>query len=458
MEQLPTILAAGLIAIGALTSIRLVVVQKKLAADCARLRELPWDAESAPRVVVLIPVLRETKIIKSALQRFAKLCYPPEKLTFIVITTEREFEFGRHSPHTPEVADEAIAGLNKELGRKAFRRLHYPDARGTKADQLNFALRVFKEESPEWFSETLYIGLYDADSVTPDDTLVLLAKAARQAEHPGAYQQPTLYFGNFSKLPATVFGALARSFAALQTVFSVTHEAASLMAQSKALAAQRSFFRLRMRYCVGHGLFVRWSLLERIGLFPTPIEDTRLGHVLSYLKEDIRVLPVFDACEVTSGPLSFIKQTAVWFAGESLFLDDWKIAKKAGKVPFLYGAWISLYKAYRNGLWVGKGILFAAVEIALFAQGHYMLAVLVPAFLLWLPILTLFFLGFAMAPMIAVRWPLTPSRVFIMLVAAPFEYVLMSIGPAWGCLKFVAARTQGRIPALPKTEREQARP
>jgi hypothetical protein len=125
-----------------------------------------------------------------------------------------------------------IKGLS-ERGDRRFMHLHYPDVHGVKSDQLNFALLKLQEAFPERFSNRTYIGLYDADSVTPPDVLETLARRANLERYPNLYQQPTWYFKNYSRLPNSVAGRLAGSFAWLQSAFALYHEAYLIIDQAK---------------------------------------------------------------------------------------------------------------------------------------------------------------------------------------------------------------------------------
>ena len=115
-----------------------------------------------------------------------------------------------------------------------------------------------------------------------------------------------------------------KSFALLQTRYSLGYEVPIFLNSKRNIRRKIG----KMAYCLGHGLFVRADFLKKLNFFPSPIEDTRFGHILSYLKYEIRLLPSLAVTEVVQKFTWLLRQSSVWFIGESYFLKDYKIAKK----------------------------------------------------------------------------------------------------------------------------------
>ena len=391
--------------------------QKNLAAK---------KAEYCPDVFVLIPVLREAKIIGNSLENFSRLKYPADKLNIVVVTTEKEHETFSE-PDTPEVVKTKITLLNKRLEREAFLHIHYPNKDGVKSDQLNYAIEKLSQKFPSRFQDNTYIGVYDADSSTNDDVIELLAADGSVNGWADAYKQQTLYIKNH---PGG--NILAGSFSLLQTAFAFYHENYNLITASK------------MRYLIGHGLFVKWSSLKEAGLFPTPVEDTRLGHIFSYLKKDIRLLPSFDTVETAPRITARIRQASVWFIGESYFWMDRKIATKIKPIPSLRILWLGTYKLYRNAVWMFRGgILLILLALLIYKFGPS--ALLPPLIYLTLPIVILI----SKLDQINVSWP----KILFSLLLSPVEFLFMSLGPLVGFIKTSIFRSDNKNFLFPKTER-----
>jgi hypothetical protein len=248
-----------------------------------------------------------------------------------------------------------------------------------------------------------------------------------------------LYFKNFDSVSENAHGFLSRGFSFLQSAYACAYENYNFLKQSERIKRDAPFFRYTMRYCIGHGLFVRQDYLERLGLFPTPIEDTRLGHIISYLKEDIRLLPVFDVIGVAQGVRESIRQASVWFWGEALFVEDLTIARRVKPIDTLFGCWLMVYKAYRNALWMLKGPLFALVLLWTLATGHLLLAAM--TFLsLFIPIVCFLSTMKLWETMSEKRFYEFKAKDLLLIAFVPLEFIVMSIGPLFGLFRFIGWR------------------
>lgn len=447
------IISAIIIFSGIINAIRLHISVRHLKKQHAALQRAQiHESDSWPNIIILIPVLREGEVIGQTLHFFSHLSYPKAKLKIAVVTTEREFESAFDDrKDTVTTAREKINELNTTNQDQLFYHIHYPNRHGAKADQLNYAIEQLRILLPNYFNNQTYIGVYDADSITPDNTLEILAKDATMNGYPNIYQQPTFYFNNYKTLPLNLNGLLSKSFSWLQSAFSLYHEANMFIAQfgdKKRLT--------RMEYCVGHGMFVRWPFLKRVGLFPTPIEDTRLGHIASYIGEKIKTLPVFDSVDVTTGIKSQIKQFSVWFTGEAFVIEDLKIARKILPDLSPRQIWLAIYKIYRNIVWITRAFLLFTVITMLIITHNYLFACLTVFSYLYLPMLVMYLDMPSIQTLTAKGRQKFYRNIFqtigIVLVA-PIEFLIMSTGPAVGLFNFLAHRITKRNLYLPKTKR-----
>lgn len=446
-------ISAIVIFVGIVNAARLHVSVRYLKRQRAVLQRAQIDeSDNWPLIIILIPALREGAVVGQTLQSFADIRYPRTKLRIIVVTTEREFEGSfNNKKNTITIAKEKIEELNAANQHKFLHHIHYPYRHGAKAYQLNYAIAQLQILLPNYFADQTYIGVYDADSITPDNTLEMLAKDAVMHGYPSIYQQPTFYFNNYKTLPLNFNGLLSKSFSWLQSAFALYHEANLFITQwenKKELT--------RMEYCVGHGMFVRWPLLRRIGLFPTPIEDTRLGHIASYIGEKIKILPAFDSVNVATGTRPQIKQFSVWFTGEAFVIEDLKIAGRIMPDSSPRMAWLAIYKIYRNTVWVTRAFLLFAIIIMLIITHNYLLAFLTVFSYLYLPLLVLYLDMPAIQALTAKGQQKFYRNIFQtvgVVLVAPIEFLIMSIGPLFGLFNFLAHRLARRNLYLPKTER-----
>lgn len=407
--------------------------------------------------IILIPVLREQKIIKETFDFLLSLEYDFSKLKIVIITTEREFldkKTLKQQPSTPEIVKQLIPTLNKNLNKELFFNIHYLYRRGVKSDQLNYALNKLLKENPKIFeSKNFYIGLYDADSKTDKSILKFLADDAIKNNFPIVYQQPTIYLKNYDLLPNNINGLFMKSFALWQTRYSLGYEIPMFL--NSAINTRRRL--AKMEYCIGHGLFIRADFLKKIGFFPTPIEDTRFGHILSYLKEEITLLPVFEITEVTHKISRLIKQTSVWFTGESFIINDWKIANKIRGVEKIRSLSLILHKLFRNFIWAIEGPIFIIIIFAgILLPNKIPLLVFVVGICIYF-YLAAFYLLFVHKRLEKqtnklINFHPTKKDFLFNICFLPLNGFLLFLGPQLAILRFIKSIFTKSI-ILPKTER-----
>lgn len=448
------ILLVLMLASGILNSLKVVSSVFYMLNELERLKNfsIKIKKSSLPEFFIIIPVLRESRIIEKTLEHFSKIDYFLEKLHIVIVTTEREFELNNDlNKNTIEIVKNKIVELNKKLNKKVFTCIHYPYNYGVKSDQINYALKDLSTKFPKKLNSKTYIGIYDADSFINKNTLKLLAKDAFINNYPEVYQQPSLYFKNYLFYNSE----FAKAFSFIQSAYTFYYESYNFIKQSKFLSKENNcFLRKKMLYLIGHGLFINWYTLKKIAFFPTPIEDTRLGHILSYLNKDVKILPSFDIVETEQKILSRIKQISVWFIGESFLKKDLIIAKKINKVPLRFALWLMIYKLYRNAVWILRGSTLFIILILMLLNGNFLISFLILFIYLYLPIITLWFLldKIGILAPIPLRDIKKNFSVFTILFI-PLEFFIISCGAFLGAIKMIFFLNRDEKFLFPKTER-----
>ena len=87
-------------------------------------------------IYVLLPALKEQKIVKQTLEHFSKVKYKGN-ISFIVITSEKEDEEYRRLDIKDKTTNILVDEEISKLGDKRFIHLHYPKTNGNKSSQLN---------------------------------------------------------------------------------------------------------------------------------------------------------------------------------------------------------------------------------------------------------------------------------------------------------------------------------
>ncbi|PJE64769.1 MAG: hypothetical protein COU90_00680 [Candidatus Ryanbacteria bacterium CG10_big_fil_rev_8_21_14_0_10_43_42] len=262
--------------------------------------------------VVVIPVLREQRVLRETVEWFLSLDYPRDKLTIAIVTTEQEYTTRADGQTTVELA----ALLHDEYGHAVWH-IHYPETRGEKVHQLNYAISVILEEDALADSE-MFIALYDADSRPHPQTLKWVSTLSVANRRQQILQQSAIFLQNFSDMKSRngfIVAKLLQANAILQTRWTLAHEIPRILRQGYAL--RRWNRRLFLSHCVGHGLFLRKDVMRELRRLPTETltEDLFMGFVLSLLREPIQLVPVFESADMPYSLKSALLQKYVWFYG-----------------------------------------------------------------------------------------------------------------------------------------------
>lgn len=201
-----------------------------------------FKLEDTPHIIILLPVLREQKLISDTLQVLAHLKYPFARLRIFVITTEKEIAQREQAkvrvaslakdistkqyspsfllekylglmpehvlkaaiacawdsvnekdvytsllstystfPTTMDIVRKDIEELNQQLGVSLFIHLHYPETHGDMNQQLEYALQQlpFHYPIPESSKLQAYLAIYNADSRPHADSLLSVRHMCR---------------------------------------------------------------------------------------------------------------------------------------------------------------------------------------------------------------------------------------------------------------------------------------
>jgi hypothetical protein len=255
-------------------------------------------------LIIFISVLREQNILEETLEYFARIPYRGKK-QIVVITSEREiYEKGSMSGTTPELASILVPKMNNKYPG-VFTWIHSPFFNGTsnKSTQINYALKQLSDELVN-YSDTTYIGLYDADSRPDLRTLEDISRIIQQGVWPIAIQQPSLFIKNFEEL--NLYMKVESLF---ETRWALGHEVRTMRNSVK----QHSDFLAPYAYCIGHGMFIRLDYLLQSGGYPKPMEDVPMGIRLDLSAIPIYPLPSYDISEVVTSFSQLIKQSGRWF-------------------------------------------------------------------------------------------------------------------------------------------------
>lgn len=397
------------------------------------------------KIFILAPVLHEQATVIPFLKQLSELDYDRTKHEVVVITTERELVNLGSQRSTAELVDDFLLTVSP----KNFWRIHYPDPWGNKADQLNFAFQEIRKHLSEKELETTFFCIYDADSLVPTQSLRILASAYLHDKETGVFQQPHLWLKNYDHLPNSPTGWLMRAFCLLHTFYALSYELNMIRRPYR--------FPYQMKYCMGHGLYVKASVLEKSNGFPDVVEDQRLGFRCSLLKIKISLLPVFGVVQAATGLTQWIKQTSVWFVGSFLVIGDFrKVESMISAKNYPYAIWIVVHRIAKNLLWTNYGLWFVmSLLVGIMTSNDLILgmAMMIVVIKMWLPsVIVLKNANYLLAPYgIAIQNGFLPNLPVVL--TTPFLFSLSFLGPYLGVARLLGSKISGATLLLPKTAR-----
>lgn len=341
---------------------------------------------TSPFFYILLPVLREQKLLEQTVENFLTLSYPKDLFKIIVITTEKETyekEIGRNRISliakaladkisknvfmekyiglfdekkmldvytkyigknyffvneklmrdcdnyltTIELAEKLKQKINTREKKSIIETIHYPFKEGVMAHQVNYAVEHLKPIK----NKKTFIGLYNADSSPNADTLMNVAKVVSNSGENVILQQSAIFTKNFNLFNHSWKSSFLKSGGLLQSHWTLCHEIPRIRAQSQSVKKLSKsklglFLKTRLAHCVGHGMFINLDLFKELGNFSTETmnEDLPFGFKVCAKKIPIYLLPVLEAADTPETIKHLINQKRIWFWS---YLDYWKCRK-----------------------------------------------------------------------------------------------------------------------------------
>lgn len=249
------------------------------------------------KILIVIPCLREQSIIKDTIDYFLKLIENNDKIELIIVTSEKEeYEKTLIKQIDAKTTFEVVSEYINENNSKRIKLFHYPNKDGIMADQLNYVFEKYKCDN----SSKTYFSVYNADSRPNINTINGVVKLIQKQKMPKVMQQYSYAFSNIDHL-----SFIMKGFALYQSNFEIKYGFMNALA----------FSNLLYTYVVGHGLYIRFDVLKKIGGFDNKFwcEDIYLSSVLR--NEKIKITPIlsFENMETPKKLSILIKQNANWF-------------------------------------------------------------------------------------------------------------------------------------------------
>lgn len=280
--------------------IKVLVANKKILM-LSKNKEKTLKKELIPKIIIVIPCLREQKIIEDTLTYFLKITRKYDNVELVVVTTEREkYEIkcrNNEELTTNEVVKKYI--YSNKVSKK-IKLIHYPKVDGIMADQLNYVMQKYQDKK----YDNAYFCIYNADSRPNIYTIEKTIETIINNKNPAVVQQYSYAFSNLEKIPFIMKG-----FALYQSNFEIKKGFIN------SLLSNDLFY----TYVVGHGMYIRIDILKSLNGFDNKFwcEDIYLSSNLR--NKNIKVVPILTLENMESPKkLSILmKQNANWFRTSS---------------------------------------------------------------------------------------------------------------------------------------------
>lgn len=277
------------------------------------------------KIYVLLPALREQKIVKSTIDWFSSFKYSG-KIKYIVITTEKEeYENDSDEETTGQMVDRYI----KEKKIKNFYHLHYPKTKGNKSSQLNYAVEeILKEEKD---LENTYISVFDFDSKPEKNTFETLNKVANLKNNPDVISQIPINFKNYVELSKKNSNCLLLLSSLQQNLRSCGIEKMKLLVCSLTNISIA-------QYCMGACMHIKLNTLIEADKFPIFVDDLTLGYRLSIKGAKFSYLPSTNFVLIPNKVSHCFNQAVLIFKGVLTSFKEIKNAKGhiIGKIKMFF--------------------------------------------------------------------------------------------------------------------------
>ena len=257
-------------------------------------------------IYVLLPALKEQKIVKDTIDWFSKIKYNG-KIKFIIITSEKEDYEYRINKVKDKTTRIVVSDEIKRINDKRFLNYHYKETNGNKSSQLNYAVNKIKEEVNNY--QDVFISVFDFDSRPDVNTFNDMAVVIKN-KNPDVIQQLPLNISNYGKSSI------------IMMVYSLQHLVRSFAIEKmKILISSLTPFKIP-QYMMGACMHIRLDVLLNNGCFPIFVDDLTLGYRLSIKSYRFSYLPNDNLCLIPNDLSGYLGSATLIFKGITTYLKE----------------------------------------------------------------------------------------------------------------------------------------
>lgn len=334
--------------IGFLLTILSIFLEKKYLIKISKVKVKKYKD-----IYVLLPALKEQKIVKTTIDWFSKIKYKGN-IKFIIITSEKE-EHEYKEKNIKEKTTSVLVDENlKEKDDDRFLHYHYPLINGNKSSQMNYAVDKIAEDF-DIDKENTYISVFDFDSEPDVDTFTELNKVSILRNNPDVIGQVPLCFKNYEEFSKDRSKIIMLLYTMHHTIRSCAIE------KIKLLVCSLTGFKVP-QYCMGACMHIKYTTLVANDKFPIFVDDLTLGYRLSIKESNFAYLPSSNYTLIPNKLYDYMNSATLIFKGISTYISEIKRAKGRN----LYGR-IKMFIAGTGNILVFTVIPFIIVSYYMYS-------------------------------------------------------------------------------------------
>lgn len=266
-------------------------------------------------IYVLLPALKEQKIVKETIDWFSNIKYKG-KIKYVIITTEKEEEEYRKKGLEELTTNSMVNEYLKIKKDKRFMHLHYPEIKGNKSSQMNYAVNILSKNIKD--KKNTYISVFDFDSQPNLDVFEQLNKVAAYKNNPQVIQQVPMNIKNYVQTSKK---------SVLMTMYALQHLVRSIAIEKyKLLLCSLTKVKIP-QYLMGACMHIRLDTLLKNDLFPIFVDDLTLGYRYSIKGYNFSYLPSYNFSLIPNDLTGYFGSATLIFKGILTYLSEIKNTK-----------------------------------------------------------------------------------------------------------------------------------
>lgn len=267
-------------------------------------------------IYVLLPALKEQKIVKETIDWFKNIKYKGN-IKYVIVTTEKEENEFKKNNIKSETTNKVVSKYLKKIKDNRFLHFHYPKTEGNKSSQMNYAILQLKSKNMNL--DNTYISVFDFDSRPEKTTFDELNKVIQNKNKPDMVQQIPLAIKNYSEMT---------NKSIIMTIYSLQHMVRSLAIEKFKFQISTLLNVNVPKYFMGACMHLKLSTLIQYDLFPIFVDDLTLGYRYSIYGKKCEYLYTPNYSLIPNDLKGYFSSSTLIFKGILTYLSEIKKAKK----------------------------------------------------------------------------------------------------------------------------------